>query len=39
MLFFFDEKGMEINISSGIYVMIEVNVKHKVEAIEESNFY
>lgn len=36
---FFDEKGMEINISSGIYVMIEVNVKHKVEAIEESNFY
>lgn len=35
---FTDEKGKEINLISGSYVMIEVNVKHKVNAIEESNF-
>ena len=35
---FTDEKGKEINLNSGVYVLIEVNVKHKVEAIEESNF-
>jgi quercetin dioxygenase-like cupin family protein len=35
---FIDEKGKEINLNSGVYVMIEVNVKHKVQAFEESNF-
>ena len=35
---FTDEKGKEINLISGSYVMIEVNVKHEVKAIEESNF-
>lgn len=35
---FTDEKDKEINLSTGIYVMIEKNVKHKVKAMEESNF-
>jgi quercetin dioxygenase-like cupin family protein len=33
-----DEKGTVINLISGVYVMIEENVKHVVKAIEESNF-
>jgi quercetin dioxygenase-like cupin family protein len=33
-----DEKGTVINLISGIYVMIEENIKHAVKAIEESNF-
>lgn len=33
-----DEKGTVINLISGVYVMIEENVKHAVKAIEESNF-
>lgn len=33
-----DEKGTVINLSSGVYVMIEENIKHAVKAIEESNF-
>lgn len=35
---FSDEKGAVINLTSGVYVIIEVNVKHEVRAIEESNF-
>ncbi len=35
---FSDEKGAVINLQSGVYVMIEENVKHAVNAIEESNF-
>ena len=35
---FSNEKGEIINLSSGSYVMIEVNVKHEVKAIDESNF-
>ena len=35
---FSDEKGKEINLSTGVYVMIEINVKHKIIAKEESNF-
>ena len=35
---FNDEKGTVINLNSGVYVMIEVNIKHEVKAIEESNF-
>ena len=35
---FSDEKGKEINLYPGIYVMIEEHVKHKVKAVEESNF-
>ncbi len=35
---FTDEKGTVINLNSGVYVMIEVNIKHEVQAIEESNF-
>ena len=35
---FTNEKGQIINLSSGSYVMIEVNVKHEIKAIEESNF-
>jgi len=35
---FSDEKGTVINLQSGVYVMIEENVKHAVNAIEESNF-
>ncbi|MBP9849547.1 MAG: hypothetical protein KBC58_08935 [Flavobacterium sp.] len=33
-----DEKGTVINLISGVYVMIEENIKHAVKAIEESNF-
>jgi|TARA_R110002033_G_scaffold77030_1_gene128707 quercetin dioxygenase-like cupin family protein len=35
---FIDEKGKESNLNSGNYIMIEVNVKHRVEASEDSNF-
>ena len=35
---FSDEKGNNVTLKSGNYVKIEVNVKHKVEAIDESNF-
>ena len=35
---FTDEKGTIINLKSGVYVMIEENIKHAIEAIEESNF-
>lgn len=35
---FTDEKGTIINLNSGVYVMIEENVKHAIKAIEESNF-
>ncbi len=35
---FTDEKGTLINLKSGVYVMIEENIKHAIEAIEESNF-
>ena len=33
-----DEKEIVINLSSGVYVMIQENIKHAVKAIEESNF-
>ena len=32
------ENGTVINLKSGNYVFIEVNVKHWINAIEESNF-
>ena len=35
---FTDDKGTVVNLNSGVYVMIEVNIKHEVKAIEESNF-
>jgi quercetin dioxygenase-like cupin family protein len=35
---FTDEKGTIINLKSGVYVMIEENIKHAIKAIEESNF-
>lgn len=35
---FTDEKGTVINLISGVYVMIDENIKHEVKAIEESNF-
>jgi quercetin dioxygenase-like cupin family protein len=35
---FTDENGTVINLKSGVYVMIEENIKHAVKAIEESNF-
>ncbi|WP_291151868.1 hypothetical protein [Flavobacterium sp. UBA7680] len=35
---FTDEKGIVVNLNSGVYVMIEENVKHEVKAIEESDF-
>lgn len=35
---FSDENGVVINMESGVYVKIEVNVKHKINAIEQSNF-
>ena len=35
---FTDEKETIINLTSGVYVMIEENVKHAIKAIEESNF-
>jgi quercetin dioxygenase-like cupin family protein len=35
---FHDEKGKSIALKSGDYVNIEANVKHWVDAKEESNF-
>jgi quercetin dioxygenase-like cupin family protein len=35
---FQDEKGKSIELKSGDYVNIEANVKHWVDAKEESNF-
>lgn len=35
---FNNETGTVINLKSGTYVLIEPNVKHRVDAIEESNF-
>lgn len=35
---FTNEKGIVINLNSGVYVMIEENVKHEVKALEESDF-
>ena len=35
---FSNENGAAINLKSGVYVNIEENVKHKIDAIEESNF-
>lgn len=35
---FTDEKETVVNLNSGVYVVIEVNVKHEVKAKEESNF-
>jgi quercetin dioxygenase-like cupin family protein len=35
---FNDENGSKINLQSGDYVNIEPNVKHWVDAFEESNF-
>jgi quercetin dioxygenase-like cupin family protein len=35
---FKDEKGKSIELKSGDYVNIEANVKHWVDANEESNF-
>lgn len=36
--FFSNENGIIINLKPGVYVNIEENVKHKVDAIDESNF-
>lgn len=36
--FFSDENAQKISLKSGDYVKIEPNVKHKIDAIEESNF-
>ena len=33
-----DEKGEKINLKSGSYVNIPINIKHWVDAHEESNF-
>lgn len=35
---FSDENAQKISLKSGDYVKIEPNVKHKIDAIEESNF-
>jgi len=35
---FTDEKGLVINLNSGAYVIIEENIKHAIQAIEESDF-
>ena len=35
---FSNEKGNIVNLNAGVYILIEVNVKHEVKAIEESNF-
>lgn len=32
------ENGTIINLKSGVYVLIEENIKHAIKAIEESNF-
>ena len=33
-----DEKGTSVNLKTGDYVFIDENVKHKVIALEDSNF-
>lgn len=33
-----DEKGEKINLKSGSYVNIPINIKHWIDAHEESNF-
>lgn len=33
-----DETGLKIELQSGNYVKIEPNVKHWIDAVEESNF-
>ena len=35
---FSDENEQKINLKTGVYVKIEPNVKHKIDAIKESNF-
>lgn len=35
---FSNENGYTNNLKSGVYVKIEENVKHKIDAIDESNF-
>ena len=35
---FTDEKDTIINLNSGVYVMIEENIKHAIKAIEDSGF-
>jgi len=35
---FTDENGTIINLKSGVYIMIEENMKHAIKAVEESNF-
>lgn len=35
---FSNEKGNIVNLNAGVYILIEVNIKHEVKAIEESNF-
>lgn len=35
---FHDEKGKTIALKSGVYLNIEANVKHWIDAKEESNF-
>lgn len=35
---FHDEKGKSVELKSGVYVTIESNVKHWVDAKEKSNF-
>ena len=35
---FTDENEKKISLKSGIYVKIEPNIKHKIDAIEKSNF-
>jgi len=35
---FSNENEQKISLKSGVYVKIEPNVKHKIDAIEESNF-
>ena len=35
---FSDENEQKISLKSGDYVKIEPNVKHKIDAIKESNF-
>ena len=34
-----DEKGEKINLKSGSYVNIPINIKHWIDAHEESNFH
>lgn len=35
---FSNENDVTINLKSGVYIKIEVNVKHKIDALEQSNF-